>query len=361
MEPEKNLPQVTPQNPAPQIVPPEIKPVEQKPVMPVQPVVPVVPTTLAPQKSALQSEVENITAPKPKEVPKPLPPDMQANGKFANMFKSLRTYQGDIDEILKKGKTSVSSIVVAEQKRKETILEAPKIERRTEIKNKSFFVLGILLLLLGISAIVGVLYYMGGQNKVILMQQSKTVMGFSKEKDLVATDLSRDALLSAISKANMSFDAPLNSILFLNTADASSTPISAVDLFSALAPNIPQSLARALNNPYMIGVYATATNTPFMIFTTNDYAASFAGMLKWEPGMISDLGQVFSLPQQSTTTPYVWSDEALQNKDLRIIKGADGKTILLYSFIDRNTLVIAQNENIFTAVLNKYLISKTIR
>ena len=106
----------------------------------------------------------------------------------------------------------------------------------------------------------------------------------------------------------------------------------------------------------MLGIYSFDTNEPFIILTTNDFPASFSGMLKWENNMVLDLGKLFSISENTATKTFL--DQALQNKDLRILKNTSEKTILLYSFIDKNTLVITTNQNILTAIVGKYLIGK---
>ena len=75
--------------------------------------------------------------------------------------------------------------------------------------------------------------------------------------------------------------------------------------------------------------------------------------------MVTDLAPIFGI--RSTSTPYTFTDEELRNKDLRIVTDEIGKTILLYSFIDKNTILITSHEAIFNALLGKYLTGHTTR
>ena len=108
----------------------------------------------------------------------------------------------------------------------------------------------------------------------------------------------------------------------------------------------------------MVGIYSYDTVEPFIILTTDDYGASYSGMLKWEGSMIKDLGKIFSLDTEKT---YTFSDEYTKNKDLRVIKDDNNNIIFAYSFIDKDTLVITKNEKIIGAIVNKIISSKTIR
>ena len=111
----------------------------------------------------------------------------------------------------------------------------------------------------------------------------------------------------------------------------------------------------------MLGTYSFDTNALFLILSINDYPSAYAGMLKWEPNILSDIGGLFEVRAQASTTKLEFSDEALQNKDLRIVKDLNGNTLFLYSFIDKNTLVLTTNENILTAIMGKYLLSKMVK
>ncbi len=141
--------------------------------------------------------------------------------------------------------------------------------------------------------------------------------------------------------------------------DASGTPATSDALLELLAPRMSPSLVRSFDAPYMLGVYSFDRNAPFIILGTTDYATSYAGMLGWETDAVSDVGSLFNIsPETFASSTPVFQDEAFRNEDLRVLKDGNGNTILLYSFLDKNTLLITSNENIFTAILGKYLIQK---
>ncbi len=133
------------------------------------------------------------------------------------------------------------------------------------------------------------------------------------------------------------------------------------EVLGLLAPRMPASLVRAFENKYMLGVYSFDTNEPFIILTTNDFPVAYSGMLKWEKDMVADIGKIFNISVVNSEPPLAFTDEALKNRDLRVLKDNENKTILLYSFIDKNTLVITSNENIFNAIIGKYFVSQQNR
>jgi hypothetical protein len=275
-------------------------------------------------------------------------------------LKPLRTYQGDVSEVMGKTKASVVSIAVAEQKRKTRIEPPPKIETDVGTKNKFYISAGITLFLLGI-LVVGVFWYIGTQNKTVQVAESSTILNYDKEIDIVTAGLSRAALVSKISDAENNFNSPVNSVLYINTGEKNA-PDNVQTVLVTLAPQIPPELLRNLSDSYMFGVYSFDKNQPFVILTVDDFGIGWSGMLKWEKTMISDLGGIFGIASSSApATGFAFSDEGLNNKDLRVVHNSGRQTVLLYSFLDKNTVLITTNENTFNALLNKYLTGKMVK
>lgn len=277
-------------------------------------------------------------------------------------IKSLRTYQGDIDEIMAKNKYSATTILVAEQKRKvkqENTPSSLEVAGKTEARNKTFVMLSGILLLLSIVTISAV-YYIRNKAEVVTVQKTKALISFSQEKTFALTGNGREQLISRIFFEKENFKFPVNSVLYLNTTDGGESPAAVGYLLKDLAPSMPPSLLRSFDGEYMLGIYAYNTNEPFLILRTDDYALSYSGMLKWEKDILNDMGKMFGLNTSASGTN-IFEDEAIRNKDLRVLKDKEGNTILAYSFIDKNTLVITKNEDVFNAILAKYVTSQNVR
>jgi hypothetical protein len=275
-----------------------------------------------------------------------------------SVLKNLRTYQGDIEEAIGHKKESVASIVVAEQKKREVLpdtspkkmpVQMPEISFFSELKNKSFLTFGIGLFILGV-ALVGGIYYLKSIEKPVVETRT-TILSFTKEIPLQTTGKSADEIKSLIAiEKNKDTSLP-NSVTYL------SSTLSANDMFSILAKGMPPQLLRAVDGPYMIGLYALGETFPFIILATSDYGVSFSGMLEWEKNMPKDLGTIFEISPEDLVNPE-FKDESIRNKDLRVLVGENRKTVLLYSFLDKNTILITKNEDAFNAILGKYQTSR---
>ncbi len=269
-------------------------------------------------------------------------------------IRALRTYQGDVEEALSKNKSSAITVMVAEQKRREERPElAPPPKISLEIKNKTFFAVGSALLFLGILVVGGVYYYIKSTGETPVEQPNKSLVIFSKDKTVTNTS-DRQKLVGEILSERSSFNMAVNSILYLKIEDK-----SAESFLKLIASRIPDDLARSFDKEFMLGIYSFDTNEPFIILKTSDYPSSYAGMLKWEKDMVRDIGGIFSIPENLQGALFI--DEELKNKDLRVLKNTENKTVLVYSFVDKNTLIITSHEELFTAVLGKYIISQQAR
>ncbi|MDQ5949371.1 MAG: hypothetical protein QG589_497 [Patescibacteria group bacterium] len=279
-------------------------------------------------------------------------------------LKSLRTYEGDVAEAISETGASISTIAVAEQKRKieepETTIpigESPD----SGIKNKIFGFVGITLLTLSLLIIGGVYYTISEQNKKVDVSKQTTLITFSQQIEVPVDNLTHESFAQAIREKTKNFAQPVNSILYLSlTKNSTSTPPIG-EIISLIDPQTPGILARSLDSKYMIGIYSFNTNEPFIILTTKNYPQTYAGMLDWEQSMIRNLGGIFNFSLYASTTPLAFQDEEIRNKDVRILKNENQKTVLLYSFLNRNTFIITSNEAIFNAILGKFMTSQTIR
>ncbi len=277
-------------------------------------------------------------------------------------LKPLRTYQGDVESIIGSQKTSAVTIAVAEQKRREEKrvinpepIEHPVTSFFVELKNKSFLILSILLLC---SAIGGVIFVFYMQTAPVVIPQKNTLITASKEISIPTDNRAGTDIVNEIIQQKNSLDGHLNSITHVNFTTAG-TDADVQTLVALIAPRIPPSLVRSLDAKYMFGFFSSDKNYPFILLTTNDYGSSWSGMLAWESGMNKDFGQLFNIQNDGHSS--IFTDETIQNKDLRIIQDINKKTVLLYSFIDKNTILITSNETVFSSILGKFIEGKIVR
>lgn len=273
-------------------------------------------------------------------------------------IKALRTYAGDVEEALNKTKSSAATIMLAEEKRREEKPEmAPARRQASTEKNRLYLVLSSVMIFLAIS-VVGTVYYFKSNQKIQVQEEAKALVTFNQESKVLVASSTRESLVQRILSDRNTFTMPANSVLYINTSDASGDPIPAEMFLSKISPHIPGDLARAFDGKYMFGMLSYDTNAAFMILKTSSYDIAYSGMLRWEKGMIDDLGRIFSLPENMMGTEASFVDEEFNNRDLRVLRDNDGKQVLLYTFLDKNTVIITVNNNDLKAIIEKYTLTQ---
>lgn len=272
-------------------------------------------------------------------------------------YKALRTYQGDVDEILGKGKESTATIFVAEQKRKEEqgLLVPPK---DTKNRDRLIMILVATLFVVGLSTL-GVVYYFKFNEKVVVEERSKTLIGFSKEEKVNINEKDRQDFINKIKAEQNKIDLSKNSVLYINTQKTDGSIMATYEMLSLFGPRMIAPLVRSFGGEYMLGIYVGENKDFFILLSIDDFAESYAGMLKWESNVVDDIGQIFNIQKEGVEDLFI--DEALKNRDLRVLKDLNKKTVLLYSFIDKKTLLITTNEDTFSALINKYQTREQVR
>jgi sulfur carrier protein ThiS len=275
-------------------------------------------------------------------------------------LKSLRTFQGDIQEHIDTKKETITSIAIAEQKKKienniPTYTERPKSSGYTPL-----LTIIAVICFIGGGVIFGGLYFFNTQKETeVAVATKKTIIPYTQKKEIVVPETKEGALAQLIS-ARDSFVVEVNGVLYTSFLHGTSS-LSTADTLQLVTPRIGDTLKRNISD-IMVGVYSYDTNEIFIIVKPDDFGIAYSEMLNKENTLVADMSPLF--PKLSTylsSNPPVFIDETYKNKDVRVIKNAVGEVVFLYGFIDRNTLVMTANERIFEAILNKYTQSKLVR
>lgn len=276
----------------------------------------------------------------------------------------LRTFKSDAEEAVRYGNASKVTIALAEQKKREA---SSKIEYTKEKHSSPGLYIALVLIL--ILALGGGWYYwfissQPKQEKVVTPTVTfKSYVAYTKASTLVL-DSGSNALTLIAAKLGAS-TGPLGTVTALvpisNTGATSIAPLSSV----VSGTHIPDRLLRSLSDDYMIGSYTYDVQSPFIVLKNTFFQNAFSGMLAWEKDMREDLLPLIqvsspdTLEQDATSTSF--EDGVLSNIDIRSLKDASGKTILVYAFADNDTIVITTTINSLKYLLDRILQVRTIQ
>ncbi len=292
---------------------------------------------------------------------------------------TLHTYKSDIEETVRSKHVSLADIAAAQARRREEAPLTPQETAEKKTQTTKYLIIGAIFLIaaLGTMAITALF---SAQKKAATATAPASYIYVDDTQVLpLATPATRDSLMQILEAAREETHLALGLIERLypvvtpeaTTSSAAAQPQAETtqELFSTLALGAPDTLVRALLPNFVLGVHVFDGNQPFIIFKTDSYEQVFAGMLAWEDSMQSDLSPLFdrtptahiagsgTTAAQAVSAPQLLStpftDRVVENHDARVIQNSSGDIILLWTFIDRNTLVITTNEYTLREIISR--------
>jgi hypothetical protein len=303
----------------------------------------------------------------------------------------IHTYTTDFaDRVEQKGATAFT-VMAAEADAQPAPARAAQ-PKRASTRSIATVIIGVFLILIaGAGATAAYLYVRTHQSVAIVPEVPSLV--FADDRQALTGEGTQ--LVDAIAQAG---ETPLGDnqvrVLYLTTSSTTpdgktvSIPLSGGRLIGALQLAAPDILLRNVSSESTVGVVHAGTETrAFFIMKVLSYERTFAGMLQWEKSIGSDLGGLYpdypvATPQPTiaTTTKIVngkrvvatttiqaapvasvpdrFIDEIVANHDVRALKDGQNRTVLLYGYTDKTTLIIARDEAAFTELVSRLSATK---
>ncbi len=335
------------------------------------------------------------------EHPAPPPPTAEQKKKSDAMVQSLETFRGDIEKLMRSGDVSAVSIASAQarqnQQDAERVSEIKKVST-TPDRSRAMLLYGTggALFLCAVGIVSYVLF-----RPTTVAVQTPAAAPFILVDDTaevqIAPNETRGDVIAALTdvKAKTALSLGLvgriEPVAAATTTNTSATPTGAQPLLDLLAPDIPDALLRNIEPTFLLGVHSFDTNQPFLILKIDSYEQAFAGMLAWEPTMHQDLSPLFDYTPSphintdtaavvtndasstdtadnntNSATPFntavaqppgfmqtIFVDTVVENHDARALKNSAGDVYFLWTFLDRNTLLITTNPYTVREVINR--------
>jgi hypothetical protein len=302
----------------------------------------------------------------PEETPKDSPETPE--------LKQIRTFQGDVAEAIKHQGESLYSIQHAEVKKHEKVdaeeeKRAPKVKNPETEKRKKAVLLSlgtlVLVALGGATAYMGYSEFATKSAPSVVTSLPNRFVRATLEAEVVATGLTRETLVQKLFELEQAEikDGGIAHIIFEDEL-ATSTLLSTEKFLKILESQAPPSLVRAFNPLFMFGLMENE-NVPstFILVNLDSFENAFAGMLAWEKDMAKDLGDILTTRERvrNLTQDASFEDITIRNKDARIIRDTEDKTVLLYSFFENKLLIITDNEETFRTLVTRLTNEKLVR
>ncbi len=266
---------------------------------------------------------------------------------------SLQTLKGDISEYVSRKNLSALDIAAEAAKHpKSATLSAPLMSKRN-----IFLAAGAFLLILGLATGIWFVFFKEkSATEISSFAPPKPFIPADKQQIItLGTTNSRTRLLESIQNA-LNSPLRLGSLLyapvFLETS-AEKKFLNVRDFFNVLGINPPANLSQALDESFMFGVFSSLENRPLLILKTHSFGLAFSGMLAWEKNMVRDLSPVLII-KSSTRTGQKFQDKIIDNHDVRILYDQEGKPILIYSVISRQSIAITTDIDSLREIFRRF-------
>ncbi len=302
---------------------------------------------------------------------------------------TVRTYQSDIANTIKNDNVSMIKVALSEKKRQE---RRGALDNTLEDSHKNtYIIIGLVFSLIVITGLVAGFIFLRSQssNQPLTTEQQKVEPLLYTELVSVLNigQIDATAVFSLIEKDREALMelGDTKSIVFTVGSSTEERPLTTIEFFNLIQSRAPDILQRSLDPKFLLGIYGVNPRDVFAVFKVTSYDSAFAGMLEWEPNIESDIGDVFINKKervdttisnliQSTSTasttqvsPYgvfsqrVFVDKILNNKDARVLVDTNGKEALLYTFLDKETLVIATTERSLKEIVFRLTTGRIVR
>lgn len=217
-------------------------------------------------------------------------------------------------------------------------------------------------LLLGGAVVVGIVLAVGVSVSVMLFrngngaptQETLTVPAFFQTEKQLSVALESDPTSFLTTLKNEIVNSSHTSVQLypIVMSDSVSHVATAEELFTFLETRLSEETIRTLEPAFMIGGVTVNEKTPFIVIRSYNFDALFAGLLSWEKYMFADLTPLFV-----STSPIghtFFRDTIVNNKPARVLYDDTGKDVLMYSFINQDTVVITTGREALTKVLERF-------
>lgn len=297
-------------------------------------------STFGGKGGTLESEIAQVLQDAEK-VPSVSPPAIAINNPG---IKPLRTYKTDTEEAIQNQRMSVVTIAVAESKKKEEQVMSTPEEEKVRIPYGAL-ITSFILVALGASAFYVVYLKQTDTQTKEPTKQTEKIIPIVKTKNIQEIDFlnSKNLIYDIALKGSNTEGTEVGDIITVqpisNMISGKTIP-SAQSFFEKATPLMPGKLARSLSKEFFIGIHVFDGPTPFIILKTTFFQNAFAGMLEWESTITKDLAPLITLSHGDAKVGAFFIDTVIKNKDVRIVRGSEGKDVLFYTFVDKNTILI---------------------
>ena len=288
-----------------------------------------------------------------KETHIPQPPLSKPTTPMARAI--LRTLQTDTGVAVKASTPAIVRAVMVQEKEREAVAE---IVSPTSKKNITYIVISGLLFLVGVGLLVYVLYPRQTSVSFVKTGKVSSIVVADTAESLHVDDGRPDDVKKSIAQKLATLGTPENGVSYLAVTTRAVTGeyvLSSTEFISRIGTRETESLVPLLIPRFMVGRIATPTGSePFLLFETTEFVDAANAMRIWETKLFDDMYGLFGISIEGNNASLFntsFTGEVIANKYVRVLKNTEGTPVLIYGFIDDNTIMVTTNQNAAEALV----------
>lgn len=340
---------------------------QQQPLPTVEPIRPTPAVFVEPPKAEVPPipPVVKAVQPPPPPVPTPKP--------VSEVPSPIHTFKTDFADEIDNKKASAFSVLAAEGNSKERKIPEPK--RDTKILPT--IIGSIALVTIGAGAVFGAYLFIANPPALPVPSLAPSLVFVDERIEIEGPDYI-GAIANLANEPLVEGNAILTYITYSTTTKQGlvRTPLPGGELIKNMELSAPDILLRNIDELSTVGIINAGGDTrAFFIMRVDSYQRTYAGMLSWESTMSRNLAELYPEYPESVEVPVMnmgtstasssafilpepeyystFKDEILQNHDVRVLRDKEGRSLILYGYRDKDTLIIARNEAAFLELVRR--------
>lgn len=274
---------------------------------------------------------------------------------------AIHTFRSDLDQAVHDQGASLASIMLAEKKRQE---EQTKVNEGGGVKNSVVYIILSVLLVTSAVITVYVLKNMteSASTAKVIEDDLTTYISYDKvthinADGLIGKEMIGNVIQLARSKAGKPGEVEAISLEKGQQAEE----ISVNEFWNANGSTIPSDVLTALSPKMMLGIYTTKNldRHVFFVFGVQNYDKALAGVLLWEKTILDDVYAIFNIQINGNYSQIMqasFEDVVINNKNARIIRDINGNPTIYILYINKDLLIITDNEEAIQEITNRSLV-----
>lgn len=271
---------------------------------------------------------------------------------------SMHTLSSDLAHALYEKKGTVVKLALAEEEKRRMLEEG----REPYSKQNIFFIAASAILVI---AGIGLLtfFYIKAHPGAVAVQGDVSLPAFVFTDGNITVPLGDKTGTEARQAVSDAFAALQPTETVVGVYPMNETALLSFSQFAnAVSIQIPAVVSTNFLQTFMLGAYRTVdTVVPFLILKTPTGEDARIAMMAWETTLYKTFWDITGRETDQSLGDVAFTNAIIRNKDARVLRDANGEIVLLYTFIDKQTLLVATTPDTVAMAIERLNVERVVQ